>query len=61
MEQNHNPGSSHQQHVKAGQQSHKNTGKHASKSDDNKQNVSSSPGGTHELHVKAGQQSHKNS
>ncbi|ANG99326.1 hypothetical protein A8A54_22605 [Brucella pseudogrignonensis] len=61
MEQNHNQGGSHQQHVKAGQQSHKNTGKHASKSDDNKQNVSSSPSGSHELHVKAGQQSHKNS
>jgi hypothetical protein len=45
----------------AGQQSHKITGKHASKSDDNKQNVSSSRGGTHEQHVKASQQSHINS
>ncbi len=48
---------SHEQHVKAGQQSHKN--------DDNKQAGSSQEsgdqrGGSHEQHVKAGQQSHKN-
>ena len=47
--------------AKAGQEKNKNVGEHASKSDDNNQNVSSSHGGTHELHVKAGQQSHKNS
>lgn len=50
---------SHEQHVKAGQQSHKNQeGKEAS------QNESGSSGGqrggSHEQHVKAGQQSHKN-
>ncbi|WP_439815522.1 hypothetical protein [Zavarzinia sp. CC-PAN008] len=49
-----NQGGSHEQHVKAGQQSHKNSG-----SSDSKQ--ASSRGGTHEQHVKAGQQSHKNS
>jgi hypothetical protein len=50
-------GGTHEQHVKAGQQSHKNT-------DSNKNNQSHSApshGGTHEQHVKAGQQSHKNS
>jgi hypothetical protein len=71
MATNENQGGSHEQHVKAGQQSHKNTqsggsqssgsssgGSHstASKSDDEK----STRGGTHEQHVKAGQQSHKN-
>ncbi len=44
-----NQGGSHEQHVKAGEQSHKNT------------SGSSTQGGTHEQHVKAGQQSHKNS
>ena len=43
-------GGSHEQHVKAGEQSHK--GSHSE---------SSSRGGSHEQHVKAGQQSHKNS
>lgn len=52
-----NRGGSHEQHVRAGQQSHKN--------DDTRQaggreNESSTRGGTHEQHVKAGQQSHKN-
>jgi hypothetical protein len=46
-------GGTHEQHVKAGQQSHKNSESSGSHS--------SSQGGTHEQHVKAGQQSHKNS
>ncbi len=54
----HNQGGTHEQHVKAGQQSHKNEGKQAS-GGNNQQ--SSSRGGSHEQHVKAGQQSHKNS
>lgn len=57
-----NQGSTQEQHVKAGQQSHKN-------SDNRSQSASASQsgdngkgrGGTHEQHVKAGQQSHKNS
>ena len=44
-----NQGGSHEQHVKAGEQSHKGT------------SGSSSQGGSHEQHVKAGQQSHKGS
>ena len=63
-------GGSHEQHVKAGEQSHKNTD---SKAGENKgmprggtheQHVNAgkqSSGGTHEQHVKAGEQSHKNS
>lgn len=62
MAQSHKPshtqGGTHEQHVKAGQQSHKNDGKQAS-GGNNQQ--SSSRGGSHEQHVKAGQQSHKNS
>ena len=65
-------GGSHEQHVKAGEQSHKNTGG-ASKAGENKgtsrggtheQHVNAgkqSSGGTHEQHVKAGEQSHKKS
>lgn len=45
-------GGTHEQHVKAGQQSHKNDG--------NKQSGGGQRGGSHEQHVKAGQQSHKN-
>ena len=47
-------GGSHEQHVKAGEQSHKN--------DDHSKSAggSSSRGGSHEQHVKAGEQSHKN-
>ena len=56
--QSHTQGGTHEQHVKAGQQSHKNDGKQAS-SGNNQQ--SSSRGGSHEQHVKAGQKSHKNS
>jgi hypothetical protein len=48
---------SHEQHVKAGQQSHKNQDSSSSKS---ASSGSSSRGGSHEQHVKAGQQSHKN-
>ena len=48
---------SHEQHVKAGQQSHKNQeGKQASLGSGS----SGQRGGSHEQHVKAGQQSHKN-
>jgi hypothetical protein len=55
-------GGSHEQHVKAGEQSHKNTagaqGHHEKTDQDSSK---STQGGTHEQHVKAGQQSHKNS
>lgn len=44
-------GGTHEQHVKAGSQSHKNQPQSAS---------GSSRGNTHEQHVKAGSQSHKN-
>ncbi|WP_199224830.1 hypothetical protein [Falsochrobactrum shanghaiense] len=44
-------GGTHEQHVKAGEQSHKNA-------DDKKS--ADQRGGSHEQHVKAGQQSHKN-
>ncbi len=46
-------GGSHEQHVKAGEQSHKNTSHNGSEK-------GSMRGDTHEQHVKAGQQSHKN-
>lgn len=48
-------GSSHEQHVKTGQQSHKNDDQGSSA-----RNASGSRGGSHEQHVKAGEQSHKN-
>ncbi len=55
-------GGTHDQHVKAGEQSHKNTGSsHASHDDKTAHEKGSTQGGTHEQHVKAGQQSHKNS
>jgi len=57
MAQSHTQGGTHEQHVKAGQQSHKKDGKQASGS----KQQSSSRGGTHEQHVKAGKQSHKHS
>jgi hypothetical protein len=58
-----NRGDSNEQHVKAGQQSHKNNpgqqmqdqGKKGSQ-----QGSESTRGGSHEQHVKAGEQSHKN-
>ncbi|MFT4003877.1 MAG: hypothetical protein QM684_26900 [Rhizobium sp.] len=58
-----NQGGSHEQHVKAGQQSHKNMDdntRNASPSGSREQHTGGSRGGTHEQHVKAGQQSHKN-
>ncbi|GAC1045120.1 hypothetical protein [Rhizobium sp. No.120] len=54
-------GGSHDQHVKAGQQSHKNTGAKQQASSRNEQSKEGTRGGSHEQHVKAGQQSHKNS
>ncbi len=63
-------GGSHEQHVKAGEQSHKNTpATHGSQDSQpaSGQKASSgsshggTQGGTHEQHVRAGQQSHKNS
>jgi hypothetical protein len=53
-------GGSHEQHVQAGQQSHKNTQQDQS-SDASDQQHGTSRGGSHEQHVQAGQQSHKNS
>jgi len=63
-------GRSHEQHVKAGEQSHKNTpstqGSHSSQAKSGQPSTSGSShagtqGGTHEQHVRAGQLSHKNS
>jgi hypothetical protein len=60
-------GGSHEQHVKAGEQSHKNDdrSKSAGSSSGNRGNQggsqSGTQGGSHEQHVKAGEQSHKNS
>ncbi len=63
-----NRGGSHEQHVKAGQQSHKNMDdkgrqqQHAAGGNQRQQgDGSGTRGGTHEQHVKAGEQSHKNS
>ena len=50
-------GGSHEQHVKAGEQSHKNDDQSKSAGSSDNQG---SQGGTHEQHVKAGEQSHKN-
>ncbi|MEV8519440.1 hypothetical protein ABZR86_06510 [Dyella marensis] len=47
---------SHEQHVKAGEQSHKNQSQDQSK----QAGSSEQRGGSHEQHVKAGEQSHKN-
>ena len=57
---NDNRGGSHEQHVKAGEQSHKNDDKSKSASSASSGNRGSQ-GGSHEQHVKAGEQSHKNS
>jgi hypothetical protein len=57
-------GGTHEQHVKAGEQSHKNTpSQHASEDKKGSDHATGhgTQGGTHEQHVKAGQQSHKNS
>ncbi|WP_313606765.1 hypothetical protein [Rhizobium sp.] len=56
-----NQGGNHDQHVKSGQQSHKNQGVQASGSKSQSDNSRGTQGGSHEQHVKAGQQSHKNS
>ena len=56
-----NQGGSHEQHVKAGEQSHKNSGSKQSASSSSGKQGSDNRGGSHEQHVKAGQQSHKNS
>ena len=52
---------SHEQHVKAGEQSHKHSGGSSSEKRDDNAKSSGTRGGSHEQHVKAGQQSHKNS
>ncbi|WP_167552709.1 hypothetical protein [Herbaspirillum hiltneri] len=49
-------GGSHEQHVKAGEQSHKN----ANSGSSNQSQSAGARGGSHDQHVKAGQQSHKN-
>ena len=54
-----NQGGSHEQHVKAGEQSHKNTGTSQGEKNEGTHSTGTR-GGTHEQHVKAGQQSHKN-
>ncbi len=56
-----NQGGTHEQHVKAGEQSHKNTQRNASSSSGSNNQFAGARGGSHEQHVKAGQQSHKNS
>ncbi|MBB4245082.1 MULTISPECIES: hypothetical protein [Rhizobium] len=53
-------GGSHEQHVKAGQQGHKNTDTKQASSH-KEQRSGGVRGGSHEQHVKAGQQSHKKS
>ena len=58
-----NQGGSHEQHGKAGQQSHKNAGsegEHRGSVQEQQDKGEHTRGGTHEQHVKAGQQSHKN-
>jgi hypothetical protein len=56
-----NRGGTHEQHVHAGEQSHKNSSSTSNGKSASHDNGSSTRGGTHEQHVKAGQQSHKNS
>ena len=56
-----NQGGSHEQHVKVGQQSHKNDSNARNDSAGRDAQSSGTRGGSHEQHVKAGQQSHKNS
>ncbi len=56
---NSNRGGSHDQHVKAGQQSHKNDGDNTRQGNKTSQ-TGGERGGSHEQHVKAGEQSHKN-
>jgi general stress protein YciG len=56
-------GGTHEQHVRAGQQSHKNTHpeNHRSDSDNRSSSDSGKQGGSREQHAEAGRQSHKNS
>lgn len=57
-----NQGGTHDQHVKSGQQSHKNQATHqAAGAKRGSDQTKGNQGGSHEQHVKAGQQSHKNS
>jgi hypothetical protein len=61
--QNHDTtrGGTHEQHVKAGEQSHKNSGSSAGSAGGGaSQSSGSARGGSHEQHAKAGEQSHKN-
>ena len=59
-EQENTRGGSHEQHVKAGEQSHKNTSSTGgSHSQSSYESGSGTRGGSHEQHVKAGEQSHK--
>ena len=60
MSSEHTRGGTHEQHVKAGQQSHKNSPAGSGSTGSTGKSASSSQGGSHEQHVKAGQQSHKN-
>jgi hypothetical protein len=53
-------GGSHEQHVKAGEQSHKNTGSGSSGGKSSSGQSGSTRGGTPEQHAEAGRQSHKN-
>lgn len=60
-----NQGGTHEQHVKAGKQSHKNsddkaTTRSASSKSSADSKTSGKQGGSSEQHMKAGQQSHKN-
>lgn len=60
-----NQGGTHEQHVKAGKQSHKNsddkaTTRSASSKSSADSKSSGKQGGSSEQHIKAGQQSHKN-
>jgi hypothetical protein len=56
-----NQGGTHEQHVKAGQQSHKNSGNSQSASSSGSRSGAGVQGGTPEQHAAAGRQSHKNS
>jgi len=59
-----NQGGTHEQHVKAGQQSHRNDDRDRQQQAEGgagrQQGGDSSRDGTHEQHVKAGEQGHKN-
>lgn len=57
---NNNRGGSHEQHVRAGEQSHKNDETRQGRGREDDDNDNKTRGGSHEQHVKAGRQSHKN-